>query len=117
MNKEKWVYLFKEGRADMKSLLGGKGANLAEMTILGLHVPLGFIISTQACGKYYQENRKFPEGLDEQITHCLEHLEKSMGRNFCQVPDPVFLSVRSGSPVSMPGMMDSILNLGLNDMM
>ncbi len=115
MEEQKWVYLFSESRADMKSLLGGKGANLAEMKSLGLPVPPGFIITTRACEMYHRASKKMPRGIEKQITSGLEHLEKIMGKNFGTTPNPLFISVRSGAPVSMPGMMDSILNLGMND--
>jgi pyruvate,orthophosphate dikinase len=115
MNNGKLVYLFNEGNAEMKSLLGGKGANLAEMKILNLPVPPGFIITTAACRTYYEADKQFPSGLVEQIDSGVTRLEEESGRKVGMLPDPLFLSVRSGAPVSMPGMMDTILNLGMND--
>lgn len=109
----KYVYSFDQGEATMKDLLGGKGANLAEMTRMGLLVPPGFIITTEACRYFLAENR-VPEGLYEEVEEHLKDLEGKMGRKFGGDP-PLLLSVRSGAPVSMPGMMDTILNLGLND--
>ncbi|HHW61033.1 MAG TPA: pyruvate, phosphate dikinase [Syntrophomonadaceae bacterium] len=115
MSKEKYVYLFQEGNAKMRSLLGGKGANLAEMTNIGLPVPPGFTITTEACNKYIAAGRKFPAGMLEEVFQALQELEKSTGKNFGLKDNPLLVSVRSGAPVSMPGMMDTILNLGLND--
>ncbi len=115
----KYVYLFgkgkAEGRADMKNLLGGKGANLSEMTNIGLPVPPGFIISTEVCTYYYKNNRKYPKELEKQVTAALRKVETYMGKKFGNKKDPLLVSVRSGAPLSMPGMMDTILNLGLND--
>ncbi len=113
--KRKWIYSFEEGKAEMRMLLGNKGANLAEMTNLGLPVPPGFTITTEACREYYRNGQKFPEGLEEQIKRYLSQLEKKTGRKFGDPGDPLLVSVRSGAPASMPGMMDTILNLGLND--
>ncbi|MHB1650965.1 MAG: pyruvate, phosphate dikinase [Desulfitobacteriaceae bacterium] len=113
MNK-KFVYLFKEGQASMKDLLGGKGANLAEMTNIGLPVPQGFTITTEACNAYHI-NGDFPEGLIEQIEPALAELESVTGKRFGDKTNPLLVSVRSGAKFSMPGMMDTILNLGLND--
>jgi len=118
MAQQKYVYFFGEGKAEgsaeMRAELGGKGANLAEMTNLGLPVPPGYTVSTQACTYYYQ-NGKYPDGLDEQIEANLAKLEKAMDKKLGDTEDPLLVSVRSGAPVSMPGMMDTVLNLGLND--
>ncbi|HEV8423970.1 MAG TPA: pyruvate, phosphate dikinase [Actinomycetes bacterium] len=112
---DKYVYDFEEGNKDMKNLLGGKGANLAEMTRMGLPVPHGFTVTCEACNAYRDAGRQFPDGmLDEVATH-LENLEEGMGRRLGDPGDPLLVSVRSGAPFSMPGMMDSVLNLGLND--
>lgn len=112
---KKYVYLFREGQASMRDLLGGKGANLAEMTNIGLPVPQGFTLTTEACNEYYTVGRQFPAGLWEQITPALEDVEKTTGKTFGDVKNPLLVSVRSGAKFSMPGMMDTILNLGLND--
>ncbi|MBC7359651.1 MAG: pyruvate, phosphate dikinase [Desulfacinum sp.] len=116
---KKFVYFFGEGQADgsaqMKDLLGGKGANLAEMTRLGIPVPPGFTISTEVCTYYYRNKGKYPEGLEEEVREALGRLEKIMGRRFGDPEKPLLVSVRSGAAVSMPGMMDTVLNLGLND--
>jgi pyruvate,orthophosphate dikinase len=114
MAPAKYVYDFSEGETGMKKLLGGKGANLAEMTRLGLPVPPGFTITTEACNHYYQEG-SYPEGLQEEIEEYLESLEKKMGKKLGDPKDPLLVSVRSGAAISMPGMMDTVLNLGLND--
>jgi len=114
-NSKKYVYFFDEGSKEMKALLGSKGANLAEMTKIGLPVPSGFIITTEVCNLYYKLGRKYPEGLEEQIEENLRKLEKKMGMRFGDEQNPLLVSVRSGAAVSMPGMMDTILNLGLND--
>ncbi len=115
----KMVYFFGDGKAEgnasMKNLLGGKGANLAEMTNLGLPVPPGFTITTQVCKMYYENNKQFPSGLWEEVLENLKKLEKVTGKKFASKENPLLVSVRSGAPVSMPGMMDTILNLGLND--
>ncbi len=111
----KWVYLFKEGSADMKNLLGGKGANLAEMTNLGLPIPQGFTVTTEACTDYYNNGKKISEEVEGQIFAALAELEKLQGKTFGDTEDPLLVSVRSGARASMPGMMDTILNLGLND--
>ncbi len=111
----KYVYLFNEGNKDMRSLLGGKGANLAEMINMGLPVPNGFTVTTEACNKYYADNEVIGEELKEEILKTLSQLEKITGKKVGNSKNPLLLSVRSGSPVSMPGMMDTILNLGLND--
>ena len=109
----KLVYDFIEGNKDMKDLLGGKGANLAEMTNLGLPVPPGFIISTDAC-RYYLENGSVPDGLAAEVTGHLPGLEQAMGRTL-GAEDPLLVSVRSGAKFSMPGMMETVLNIGLSD--
>jgi pyruvate,orthophosphate dikinase len=111
----KYVYLFEEGGAGMKNLLGGKGANLCEMTNIGLPVPPGFIITTEACKDFTAMGQKFPEGLEGQIREKVIILEKRLGEKFGDKTNPLLVSVRSGAPVSMPGMMDTVLNLGLND--
>jgi Phosphoenolpyruvate synthase/pyruvate phosphate dikinase len=115
---EKYVYYFgggkAEGKGDMKELLGGKGAGLAEMTNIGLPVPPGFTLTTEVCTYNYQNNG-FPEGLDKLVEENLKMLEKEMGLSFGSSEKPLLLSVRSGARVSMPGMMDTVLNLGLND--
>ncbi len=111
----KWVYKFKEGNADMRNLLGGKGANLAEMTNLGLPIPQGFTITTEACTDYYNNKEQISDEIKEQIFQNLSDLEELMGKKFGDTQDPLLVSVRSGARASMPGMMDTILNLGLND--
>jgi pyruvate,orthophosphate dikinase len=111
----KYVYLFSEGNASMKNLLGGKGANLAEMTNIGIPVPDGFIVTTESCNKYYEDGRKISDEIIGQIYDCLAKLEESTGKKFGDNSNPLLVSVRSGARVSMPGMMDTILNLGLND--
>lgn len=111
----KYVYLFKEGNKDMRNLLGGKGANLAEMTNMGLPVPNGFTITTEGCNKYYQDNETISDDIIEEIKQTLTKLEQLTGKTLGSIENPLLLSVRSGSPISMPGMMDTILNLGLND--
>lgn len=119
MTSKKFVYFFgpgkAEGTAKMKNLLGGKGANLAEMCNLGCPVPAGFTISTEACVHYFQHGDKWPKGLKEEISANMARLEKKMGRQFGSKTNPLLLSVRSGARASMPGMMDTVLNLGLND--
>lgn len=116
---KKYVYFFGEGKAEgtgkMKDILGGKGAGLAEMTNIGLPVPPGFTISAEVCDYYYKHNRTYPEGLQEEIEEHLKRLEKVSGKKFGDPNNPLLVSVRSGAAVSMPGMMDTILNLGLND--
>ena len=112
---KKYVYLFKEGNADMRELLGGKGANLAEMTNLGLPIPQGFTVTTEACTEYYNDGKKINEEIQEQIFTALKKLEEMQGKKFGDNNDPLLVSVRSGARASMPGMMDTILNLGLND--
>jgi pyruvate,orthophosphate dikinase len=119
MAKQKYVYFFGEGKAEgdakMKDILGGKGANLAEMTNLDIPVPPGFTVSTEVCAAFYENNKKYPAGLEEEVLSVLARLEKVMGRKLGDPEDPLLVSVRSGAPVSMPGMMDTILNLGMND--
>ena len=111
----KYVYSFNEGNKDMKSLLGGKGANLAEMTKIGLPVPPGFTISTEACNDYYVSNETIKPEIVEQIEEKLAQLESELGKKLGSIENPLLVSVRSGAVISMPGMMDTILNLGLND--
>ncbi len=111
----KWVYLFKEGKADMKNLLGGKGANLAEMTNLGLPIPQGFTVTTEACTDYYNSGKKIRDEVKDQIFASLKILEDEQGKKFGDTESPLLVSVRSGARASMPGMMDTILNLGLTD--
>jgi pyruvate,orthophosphate dikinase len=113
--ERKYVYLFSEGNASMRNLLGGKGANLAEMTTLGIPVPTGFTVTTEACNKYYEDGEKISSNIMEQITTSIKELEKLSGKEFGSTTNPLLVSVRSGARVSMPGMMDTILNLGLND--
>src|SRR4051795_10654856 len=110
----KYVFDFTEGNKDLKDLLGGKGANLSEMTNLGLPVPPGFVITTEAC-RYYLEQGSTPAGLDEEIAAHLDALEQSMGRKLGDPADPLLVSVRSGAKFSMPGMMETVLNIGLSD--
>ncbi len=112
---EKWIYSFEEGSKEMRDLLGGKGANLAEMTRLGIRVPPGFTITTRVCKAFFEAGGEFPEGLWEQILEHMHRLEEKTGKKFGDPENPLLVSVRSGAPVSMPGMMDTILNLGLND--
>ncbi len=112
---KKYVYLFKEGNANMRELLGGKGANLAEMTNLGLPIPQGFTVTTEACTEYYNDGKRINEEIQEQIFAALKNLEEIQGKKFGDNNDPLLVSVRSGARASMPGMMDTILNLGLND--
>ena len=111
----KYVYAFKEGNKDLKDLLGGKGANLAEMTNLGLPIPSGFTITTEACHDYYKQGEKISDDIEFQILNEIKSLEKITNKIFGNPEKPLLVSVRSGAPVSMPGMMDTILNLGLND--
>ena len=111
----KYVYAFKEGNASMRNLLGGKGANLAEMTNLGLPIPQGFIVTTEACTEYYNCGKKISKEIEEEIFKAIGELEKIQGKKFGDNEDPLLVSVRSGARASMPGMMDTILNLGLND--
>ncbi|NCC68215.1 MAG: pyruvate, phosphate dikinase, partial [Clostridia bacterium] len=114
-NEPKYVYLFTEGNAQMRELLGGKGANLAEMTNIGLPVPTGFTVTTQACTRYYEDGRVIAEDIREEIQKNLKIMEKTAGKKFGDVKNPLLVSVRSGARASMPGMMDTILNLGLTD--
>ena len=111
----KWVYLFSEGDASMRNLLGGKGANLAEMTNLGLPVPQGFTITTEACTQYYEDGRQINDEIQEQINEYIVKMEEITGKKFGDLENPLLVSVRSGARASMPGMMDTILNLGLNE--
>jgi len=111
----KYVYSFKEGNKDMRNLLGGKGANLAEMTNLGLPIPQGFTVTTEACTDYYNNGKQISEDIEKQIFEALSELEKIQGKKFGDDKEPLLVSVRSGARASMPGMMDTILNLGLND--
>ena len=112
----KYVYLFKEGNKEMRNLLGGKGANLAEMTTIGMPVPSGFTITTEACNNYYENNSEITEEIKTQIIEKIEELEKITGKKFNDGKNPLLVSVRSGARASMPGMMDTVLNLGLNDL-
>jgi len=119
---QKWVYQFSEGsaaarnaRGDVRGLLGGKGAGAAEMTRAGMPVPPGFTITTEACRAYYASGGKFPKGLWEQVLPALKILERKAGKKFGDPKDPLLVSVRSGAKFSMPGMMDTVLNLGLNE--
>ena len=116
----KWVYAFgggrNDGRAELRNLLGGKGANLAEMAAIGLPVPPGFTITTEVCTHYYEQGRRYPDSLDAQLRAALAEIEKAVGKSFGDRHRPLLVSVRSGARVSMPGMMDTVLNLGLNDL-
>ena len=112
---KKYCYLFSEGNANMRELLGGKGANLAEMTKIGLPVPQGFTISTEACTQYYEDGRKINDGIQKEIMTYIDKMEKICGKKFGDKENPLLVSVRSGARASMPGMMDTILNLGLNE--
>jgi len=111
----KYVYMFSEGNADMREILGGKGANLAEMTHIGLPVPQGFTISTEACTKYYEDGHEINEDIQKQINDSIIKMEEITGKKFGDKENPLLVSVRSGARASMPGMMDTILNLGLNE--
>ena len=115
----KWVYGFgggtADGRAEMKNLLGGKGANLAEMSSIGLPVPPGFTVTTEVCTHYYANGRKYPDALQDQVDAALARIEAEVGMRFGDPANPLLVSVRSGARASMPGMMDTVLNLGLND--
>jgi len=119
MSDKKYVYFFaanqSEGKAEMKNLLGGKGANLAEMCNIGIPVPPGFTLSTEVCTAYYDNNRNYPEGLEAEVKEAIAKTEKVLGKKFGDPNDPLLFSVRSGARVSMPGMMDTVLNLGIND--
>ena len=112
---KKYVYLFTEGDASMRELLGGKGANLAEMTKIGLPVPQGFTISTEACTQYYEDGRQINDEIMAEIMEYIEKMEAITGKKFGDKENPLLVSVRSGARASMPGMMDTILNLGLNE--
>ena len=112
---EKYVYLFQEGNKDMRNILGGKGANLAEMTNIGLPVPSGFTVTTDACNKYYEDGKELSSEVIDQIKEALAKLEAKSGKKFGDKTNPLLVSVRSGARASMPGMMDTVLNLGLND--
>ena len=115
----KWVYTFgngnAEGDASMKNLLGGKGANLAEMNKVGMPVPPGFTVTTEVCTYYYNNNKTYPADLKDQVRQAVNYVEGIMGKKFADANNPLLFSVRSGARVSMPGMMDTVLNLGLND--
>ena len=111
----KYVYSFNEGSKDMRGLLGGKGANLAEMTSIGLPVPFGFTVTTEACTRYYEDGETIDSEIEEEIFGKLKELEDVTGKKFGDLQTPLLVSVRSGSPFSMPGMMDTVLNLGMND--
>ena len=113
--QKKYIYLFSEGNGGMRELLGGKGANLAEMTNLGMPVPQGFTITTEACTRYYEDGRQLSPDIEQEIMTYLRKLEKMTGKKFGDKKNPLLVSVRSGARASMPGMMDTILNLGLND--
>ena len=113
--RHKWVYLFEEGSGDNKELFGGKGAGLCEMTQAGLPVPPGLIVTTEACNAFYANHKQFPEGMWEQVTDALHEIEKKVGKGFGDPNNPLLVSVRSGAAFSMPGMMDTVLNLGLNE--
>ncbi|MBV8194448.1 MAG: hypothetical protein JOY80_02865, partial [Candidatus Dormibacteraeota bacterium] len=110
----RWVYPFEDGNASMRDLLGGKGAGVAEMTRAGLPVPPGFTITTEACNAFYAAGRKFPAGMWEQTEAALRKVERKTGKRFGDAANPLLVSVRSGAKFSMPGMMDTVLNLGLN---
>src|SRR3954452_16387287 len=116
---QKYVYSFgggkAEGKADMKDLLGGKGANLAEMSVIGIPVPPGFTITTEVCAAYYRNGRKLPEEVKPQVEAAIKQMEAQYGRKLGDPSDPLLVSVRSGAALSMPGMMNTILNLGLSD--
>ena len=116
---QQWVYSFGAGRAEgsatMKNLLGGKGANLAEMSSLGLPVPPGFTISTELCTAYYDNDQQYPDCLSGQVDEAISKIGKDVGKAFGDAKNPLLVSVRSGARASMPGMMDTVLNLGLND--
>src|ERR671932_664186 len=113
--EHKWVYLFEEGDGNNRALLGGKGAGLADMTRAGLPVPPGFIVTTEACNAYYANGKNFPAGMWEQVIEGLRAVEAKTGKRFGDPENPLLVSVRSGAPFSMPGMMDTVLNLGLNE--
>ena len=112
---KKYVYSFEEGKKELKNLLGGKGANLAEMTNLGLNIPPGFTITTEACLEYFKDPEGVMDKIRSKVLEYLKELEKKTGKKFGDEKNPLLVSVRSGAPMSMPGMMDTVLNLGLND--
>ena len=112
---KKYCYLFTEGNANMRELLGGKGANLAEMTNIGMPVPQGFTITTEACTQYYEDGRQINDEIMAQIVEYIGKIEEINGKKFGDAENPLLVSVRSGARASMPGMMDTILNLGLNE--
>ena len=112
---KKYVYLFSEGNENMRELLGGKGANLAEMMNLGMPVPYGFTVTTEACNQYYADGETINQGIHDEIFAYLKTLEEQANKKFGDPANPLLVSVRSGARASMPGMMDTILNLGLND--
>ncbi|MBR2134531.1 MAG: pyruvate, phosphate dikinase, partial [Eubacterium sp.] len=112
---KKYCYLFSEGNANMRELLGGKGANLAEMTNIGLPVPQGFTITTEACTQYYEDGRQINPSIMKEIEEYIVKMEEINGKKFGDKENPLLVSVRSGARASMPGMMDTILNLGLNE--
>ena len=112
---KKYCYLFTEGNANMRELLGGKGANLAEMTNIGLPVPQGFTITTEACTQYYEDGHKINDEIQAEIMEYIDKMESITGKKFGDEENPLLVSVRSGARASMPGMMDTILNLGLNE--
>ena len=111
----KYVYLFTEGNANMRELLGGKGANLAEMSVIGLPVPQGFTVTTEACTKYYEDGKKINDEIRAEIEQYVTKMEEINDKKFGDKENPLLVSVRSGARASMPGMMDTILNLGLNE--
>src|SRR6476619_4969913 len=112
---DKWVYLFDEGPGDDKALLGGKGAGLCEMTRAGLPVPPGLVVTTEACNAFFDNDKNFPDGMWEQVQEGLQKFEEKVGKKFGDTKDTLLVSVRSGAAFSMPGMMDTVLNLGLNE--
>src|SRR5438552_11852769 len=112
--QKKRVYLFREGNAAMRDLLGGKGANLAEMTNIGLPVPPGFTVTTEVCTEYYESGKRLPDGLMDEVKAAIAEVERQMDRRLGGSERPLLVSVRSGAKFSMPGMMDTVLNLGLN---
>src|SRR5918999_40189 len=114
-SEHKWVYLFDEGSGDARALLGGKGAGLCEMTRAGLPVPPGLVVTTEACNAFYESGKNFPEGMWEQVVGGLRKVEEKTGKRFGDPENPLLVSVRSGAAFSMPGMMDTVLNLGLNE--
>ncbi|MCI5774656.1 MAG: pyruvate, phosphate dikinase, partial [Erysipelotrichaceae bacterium] len=115
MNNKKFVYNFTEGNGKMRELLGGKGANLAEMTSLGMPVPNGFTVTTEACNQYYEDGQTINDDIKKEIFEHVAHLEEVSGKKLGSKENPLLVSVRSGARASMPGMMDTILNLGIND--